>query len=251
VSHRAYEPWRHSEHAWQAAQSLCVLKIRTDTIPDPDVGQAHMHDYFQTLSIVTSVASRADFGFTAGATTAVMRCIIETTQLAKRICHSKLQSHRALINRLYRQILACAYSDSHSNCAAQLHARIFQVGALVYFHRSILGSAPRTVAPLLDQLLEYLEAYRKHSGGYVTIWPVFIAAVEAYEEGHQNGFERWMRDCDKIGASNREDIRQLIEDIWIERKLIWRQNGMTTELGSIIINWQEVMWARGLNYLIV
>lgn len=135
-----------------------------------------------------------------------MRCIIETTQVAKGICHSKLQSHWGVINHLYRQILVCAYSRSQSNRVAQLHARIFQVGALVYFHRSILSSAPRTIGPLRDQLLGYMETYRKHGGGYVTIWPVFITAVEAYEERHQNGFDRWMCDCDKIDASNREDI---------------------------------------------
>jgi Fungal specific transcription factor domain len=210
-----------------------------------------MHDHLQTLSIVTSVASRADFGFTAGATLAVMRCIVETTQLATRICHGELQSHGEVINHLHQQILACASNGSQSDHVAQLHARIFQVGTLVYFHRSILSSPPRAVVPLLDQLLGYLDAYRNHGGGYVTIWPVFIAAVEAYEERHQNGFEAWMRDCDKIGASNREDIRQFVEDIWRERQLIWRQNGMGIELGSIAINWQEVMLARGLNYLLV
>lgn len=251
MSHRDYEPWQHCEHAWLTAQSLCVLKIRSDTIPDPNIGQTPVHDHVQMLSIVTSVASRADFGFTAGATPAVMRCIIEITQLATRIYRGELKSCREVINTLYRQIIDCASSGSHYDHEAQLHARIFQVGALVYFHRSILRSPPLAVVPLLDEILRYLDEYRNHVGGYVTIWPVFIAAVEAYEERHQNGFEAWMCDCDKRGPSNREDIRQLVNDIWRERKLIWRQRGMTIELGSIAINWQEVMLARELNYLLV
>lgn len=250
MSSRTNKPWQHSEQAWLTAQSLCLLKIRCDTMANLNAPvQIHNHD--QARLLVTSVASRADFGFTTGATRALMSCISETTKLASDICYDGLQLHQEAIKSLHQRILACSVHTFQGQHILQLHHRIFQLGVIVYFHRSVLNSLPHNLLDLLEELLTHVKTYRDHMGGYVTLWPIFIAAVEAYKEHHQEGFREWLDNCDQMGAANRKDIRDVIENVWRKRLTMWQHRGAHMELGSITVDWREVMQERGCEVLLV
>lgn len=252
LSRRPSEPWKTSEEAWLTAQSLCLLKIRCDTVPQlscTTLVPNNEHDI--ELDLISSVASRQDFGFTAGATSALMSCILETTQLLKDKVDDNDITNRERAASLYHRILQCSFSDSEDRRILQLHHRIFQIGTLVYFHRSIWNSPPKTIAPLLDEVLCILEEYSDHAAGYVTMWPVFVAAVEGYDEDRQKGFKRWLDDCDNMGAANRKDVRIIVESVWSERIMIWQHSGGTLELGDIAVDWREVMLQRQVDVLLV
>ena len=210
-----------------------------------------VHNLNQAQRIVTSVASRADFGFTAGATSALLSCIVDTTQLASKTWQDDLQLRQEAVDALYRRLLLCSSQNSQDDPILQLHHQIFQIGAIVYFHRSVLNSPPHALVPFLDELLADVRAYRERGGGYVTLWPVFIAAVEAYEERHQEGFQDWLHDCDRMGAANRKDVREVIESVWRKRLVMWREMGTRMELGGIVVSWTEVMYESGLEVLLV
>ena len=204
-----------------------------------------------TRRIVASVSSRPDFGFTAGATSELMWCIDETTRLASKIYQDGLRLHQQVVDEHYHRLLACSLPDSQGDLILQLHHQIFQLGAIIYFHRSVLDSPPHALAAFLDELLEHVKTYRGCGGGYVTVWPVFMAAVEAYQERHLEGFREWLSDCDKMGVANRKDIREVIESVWQRRQLIWQERGASTSLGNLTIDWRRVMGERGFEVLLV
>lgn len=253
MSRQTNKPWQHSEQAWLTAQSLCLLKIRCDTIPKFTATSTQIQDHNHAQLLLTSVSARDDFGFTVGATSALMSCIVETTRLAREVFHDGLQSHEGAIKTLYQRLLLCSLHYSQGDQNLQLHHRIFQLGAIVYFHRSVLNSLPHTLVAFLDELLRHVKTYRDSGTGYVTLWPVFITAIEAYEERHLVGFQEWLDDCDKMGVANRKDVREVIENVWQKRLIIWQHKDANRELpiGSIIVDWREVMAESGLEVLLV
>ena len=249
ISHQCDKPWQHSEEAWLMAQSLCLLKVRCNTMENLNT-KALIGD--ASICLMSSVGSRPDFGFTVGASPALISCIIETTQLASKVSQHGFHLYRETVNGLYHRLQTCLpLCNSQSKNLPQLHHRIFQLGAIIYFHRSLFKSCPRSVSLFLDELLQLVKLYRDFGGGYVTLWPVFMAAVEAYQECHQEGFRDWLDECEKMGAASRKDIRCVIEAVWRKRASLRQQIGNCAEPGGIVVDWRAVMWEKGLDILLV
>lgn len=79
-----------------------------------------------------------------------------------------------------------------------------------------------------------MKRFRELSVGYVTLWPVFMAAVKAYQVEHQIAFREWLDDNDKKGAANRKNIWALIETVWSMRVSIGNLVGLDYE--HVIVN---------------
>jgi hypothetical protein len=202
--------------------------------------------------LIPSVASRPDFGFTAGANPALISCIIETTQLAAKVSQDGIDAHLEASQHLHQRLEGCYSPQTYSNeTLVRLHHRIFQIGAIIYFQRSVFHSLPLALNPYLDELLRLVKLYRELGSGYVTLWPVFIAAVEAYQETHQAGFRQWLDDCDKMGAASRKDIRDVVEGVWQKRASIAAEMSDPIDMGETRVDWREVMSERGLDILLV
>ena len=56
--------------------------------------------------------------------------------------------------------------------------------------------------------------YQELGGGYITLWPIFIASVEAYREDHKMMVRKWLDVAEKIGSASRKDVRKVIESVW-------------------------------------
>lgn len=248
--HHVDRPWQTSEIAWLTAQSLCLLRLRCDTMhTDIDKG-LRMSEFGSVKGLTSLVASRPDFGFTVGATPDLLQCIIDTTQLAFQISQDGIGSYREASNTLYQRLQTCsATQDSRKEGQVQLHRRIFQLGAIIYFHRSIFGSLPRDLVMSINELLWHLKRYRELGGGHVTLWPVFMAAVEGYQADHQAAFRQWLDDNNKMGAASRRDIRSLIEAVWNKRARIGETTGV--DEGHVTVDWSDVACEMGLDILLV
>ena len=201
--------------------------------------------------LLSSVRTRADFGFTVGASPALISYIIETTRLSFKVLSDGLEAHQDAINMLYQQLQGSDRQDRCGKNLVLLHHQIFELGAIIYFHRSIHNSPPQTLKAYLEELLQHLKRYRDLGGGYVTLWPAFIAAVEAYQEDHKVGFREWLDDNDKMGAASRGDIRKVIEAVWEKRTSLGQQICHRVDQGEIVVDWKEVMYERGLDILLV
>ena len=68
-SSQSQKPWLENDFAWVTTQSLCLLKIKSDTLLQEE------------QSLIHSVAERSDFGFTTGATPELMACVMEISSL--------------------------------------------------------------------------------------------------------------------------------------------------------------------------
>jgi len=215
----------------------------------PDVQASNFWEVEREL--IFSVASRNDFGFTVGASQVLIRCIHDTTRLASLQVHEDVETRQSATEELYQRILECDLEHSSSQELVQLHHEIFKMGVLIHFHRRILNSVPCALIPLLDILLGYVTKYESLKGGYITIWPVFIAAVEAYKEDHKSCLRGWLNSAEKLGAANRVDAGLLIEAVWRERKRKTNEIGEGTEEGDVIVDWRQVMEEMRMHILLV
>jgi hypothetical protein len=93
-------PWQSSEAAWITAQSLCLLKIRADTISIPTPTPPTV----QHTSLLSSIASRSDFGFATGATPQLMSCVTDITLIAQQLSQSSIENPEDAINKLHRRL---------------------------------------------------------------------------------------------------------------------------------------------------
>lgn len=82
-SSRSQKPWLENDFAWVTTQSLCLLKIKSDSITQEE----------QTL--ICSVAERSDFGFTTGATPDMLACIVEINSL-----HDYIKQNRGTVSAI-------------------------------------------------------------------------------------------------------------------------------------------------------
>jgi Fungal specific transcription factor domain len=249
MMHRNERPWEKSEEAWVTAQSLCLLKIRSDTMEQPDLQASSLLEIKQSL--IFSVASRDDFGFTVGASQGLIRCIYDITSLTSWRYYGDVRTRQSAIVELYQRLSNCNLQFTPNKELVQLHHRIFKSGVLIHFHRRILNSTPRTLIPHLDTLLRDVTAYQGLEKGYVTLWPVFVGAVEAYEEEHKSCVRTWLDKTERIGAASRGHIRSLIEAVWQERKRKRDEIGEGAEEGDVVVDWRKVMGRMGMDVLLV
>jgi len=96
-----------------------------------------------------------------------------------------------------------------------------------------------------------VKEYQQLGGGYVTLWPVFITAVEVYLPQHKLLVREWLNECETMGAASRKDIRELIEAVWRKRLEIRQHMGGEMEQGEIVVEWRGVMWEKQLDILLV
>jgi transcription factor-like protein len=201
-------------------------------------------------SIIFSVSCRDDFGFTVGASQGLIKCIYDITLLASQQ-HYGTETRQSAVEELHQRLLRCNLKLTPHQNLIQIHHQIFKAGVLIHFHRRILNSTPRTVAPHLNTLLRSVTTYQCLNGGYVTMWPVFVGAVEAYQEVHKKCVRTWLDTAEGIGAASRGYIRSLIEAVWRERKCKRDEIGEGIEEGDVIIDWRKVMGSIGMDVLLV
>ncbi|KUJ20681.1 uncharacterized protein LY89DRAFT_451784 [Mollisia scopiformis] len=243
------KPWAISEEAWITAQSLCLVKIRADTMQE--IHLRSTKDDETMRSLLSLIAYRDDFGFTAGAGPRLMRCIHDTTSLESKLWFKEplVEKHETTIKELHRRIQQCQPEDPETNVLAKLHHEIFKIGALIHFHRRILNFHPRALLPYVTLMLDAIEQYLTLNGGYIALWPVFIGAVEVFEESHKSRVRTWLSRADLMGAANRKDVRLVIEAVWRERSRLSCVDEKTE--GETVVDWREVIRDLGIEILLV
>jgi hypothetical protein len=83
----------------------------------------------------------------------------------------------------------------------------------------------------------------------VSVWPVFIAAAEAYTPQSQALVERFFTFSDKLGAQNRTDIQRVIRQVWKDRQDLAALHDR--DPGDISIDWRDVMARLDLDVLLL
>ena len=270
TSKLSYQPWEYSEMAWLTAQSLCLLRLRTEVLLT--VREARLHSPGRgSTSLIRSICQRPDFGFTAGTSAEVAAFLDQCNSLIQDIGASSshmTRKHDWQINMLTSCLLKEVYSNKlFPTNLARLHNRVFALGTIVYLHRQTRNSSPQLLLEYTSALFQAVadiiaittSSFEVATHGNITLWPVFMAAVESYRREELDVAESWLQSQSASGIGNRAAIRLVIEEVWAERKrrlahLISLDIGLAqTEdaLGAVTVNWRSVMQGMDLDILLV
>ena len=238
-SSQSRKPWLENDFAWVTTQSLCLLKIKSDTLVPEE------------QSLISSVAERSNFGFTTGATPELMACVMEVSSL-----HDYMEKNGHTLGNMEDRVSIKSLISRIENCVLETtdpvvgtHQKIFLLGTIIFAHRQLLNPPPFALFSHLSSLLEYVALFPTLGGGHIALWPVFMAAVEVYLPSHKNQVREWMDRADQIGVASRSDARKLIEKVWATRKQIAKDEG--TEECEIVLDWKTIMNDLGMDVLLI
>ena len=276
-----------SEMAWLTAQSLCMVKTRSFLEMEEDKTPEHMSrdKAFNEAShqLFDSVSKRYDFGFTAGARPDTIRCLEDAFSSIREVQRHGLtptisRSITELTHRLQTMSNA-ALTISHTS-TAYLHDYIFNLGTIICLHKHTLSALPsqllQYVAPLLLAVQKLLTTTSPSDGQdppTLTLWPIFVAAVESYRSQERDIVTTWLEGLERSGIGNRKDVGRIIQGVWRQRRekfhreKFGRNDGNGDDdldqeyrigweeeedaLGTVAVDWRDVQMKLGLDILLV
>ncbi|KAH7156572.1 fungal-specific transcription factor domain-containing protein [Dactylonectria macrodidyma] len=274
-THFHSEPWRSNDLACISLQSLNIIKIIGDTSHVERVEEISEALDDPNAAISTTVApivSISEFGFTIGAPRNVLECIERITEFRNK---PKFEYPEGEVDHLLQDLLSRLDMSSHEKdssgtfedkstresasakstagqqapLAAQDQVDAFVNATYIYMYRSLLNVPPKTVRPFVQRTFSHVSAFFAISGGNFSIWPAFIAAIEAYTEEDLAAAKEWLSRATSFGIGSRNSIALVVEEIWRQREEISRASGM--EVGLIIIDWRGVMQELNCDLLLV
>jgi hypothetical protein len=133
--------------------------------------------------------------------------------------------------------------------AKNLH--LFKSGIEIYLFRVVLQYPPSAVAPqvlsTLQTAAELLEPLDRAAS--VSIWPIFVAAVEAYEPAAQNLADAALQVCSSLGAVNRKTAHDIVKTVWERRENIARERNC--HVGDVQLDWRKVLEELNIDILLL
>ncbi|KAJ5376551.1 hypothetical protein N7509_013437 [Penicillium cosmopolitanum] len=121
---------------------------------------------------------------------------------------------------------------------ARYQLSAFLYATYIHLFRSLLDVPPRRVAKYVELVFVNTHAFYSRSRGNFSLWPAFIAAVEAYTEYDISLATEWLEQSSNFGLGNRRKIKQIVETVWIRRNLVQLETNM--DKGLIPIDWREI-----------
>ncbi|KAI9740478.1 MAG: hypothetical protein M1834_005058 [Cirrosporium novae-zelandiae] len=137
---------------------------------------------------------------------------------------------------------------------ARIHIRIFQIGVQIYLYRNTRSPPPFDLVPYVSMLFHLVQTFSNlgsDSGRVpsITLWPVFMAAIEVFREADKRLTREWLNTADQLGIGNRKEVRLIIEEVWRIRTEVARST--KREEGEIVVDWRQVMEDLNLDILLV
>ncbi|KAH8734522.1 fungal-specific transcription factor domain-containing protein [Ilyonectria robusta] len=272
--HYDSEPWKSTGLIFSSLQSLNIIKIIGDTSKGGLVleqSEVHHQHNVTDSTAVAPMLSTSDFGFTIGAPRNVLQCIALITDFRNKAQSDSEGEVDALLQTLLSRLeIHSNQDDSRRVFDAELvpestpdeppgneqsppeasdQIEAFVNATYIYMYRSLLNVPPKTVRPYVKRTFSHVSAYFAISNGNFSIWPAFIAAVEAYSEEDLVAAREWLDCATSFGIGSRNSMRLVVEEVWSRREAICKASGM--ELGLISVDWRSVMQEVNCDLLLV
>ncbi|KAL2203967.1 hypothetical protein CC79DRAFT_1400224 [Sarocladium strictum] len=258
------EPWKQTDAVCVSIQSLNIIRIIGSTsrpqltldYPDSD-SETDPTD----TTIFSSVFQTPEFGFTIGASPDILKCIAEIAQYK---WMTKTRENESLKNeKLVRVLQVLNNHGSHTDEAGtqgrvfdddedqtpgsdlyvareqRLQADAFLHATYIYLYRTLLRVPPVSVKEYVSKTFTHISAFWLGSNGNFSLWPAFIAAVEAYTDEDMAMAGEWLDWATSFGIAGRDSIRRVVEEVWRRRDEIADSSGF--DRGMIAIDWLDVM----------
>lgn len=259
----------HGDFQDEAHSDRDIQEIITETI----------NDDYAFRELIASVSSRYDFGFTVGASARSAQGLCEAVHLVRQIQSSGLNAaNRIQVERLVEQLTAVPSSTYERNYESirQIHENIFSLGTIIYLLRHTVDPPPASLLPYTSALFAFFETMEdllaqvdpagstRRGSADVTLWPVFIAAVECFRPEEQRIARRWLESLSRSGIGNRSDVSKVVLSVWLHRRLMCQAQSIEEEddseeniacdemrAGETTVRWQWVMRTQKMDILLV
>ncbi|KAM6485636.1 fungal-specific transcription factor domain-containing protein [Trichoderma sp. SZMC 28011] len=254
------QPWAQSSRSWVISQSLALSFEIAQTSNTHRREQSSITD-----TLLGGVSSKCEFGFTIGSSGQVLQVISNIRLLAEQMATGDIPENPGeLIQKYIVELTSPSESTEHfdieeiwentprkdrAEYLQRLHLRLFRNAAIIYLFRTVLNVPPQGVVKYVSTVLQDTLSFIQLHGGAVSMWPVFIAAVEAYEVRDQQIVEQWFDISGQLGIQNRRTAREVIRAVWEKRSQEATNRGL--KQCQIAIDWREVQQFLGLDLLLL
>lgn len=258
---QALKPWELSAFAAASTQTLCIMKTISDSskqLEELEVEYNHLHQE----NIIAAMTSYPSFGITIGASRLLISCISDIHNLARDVKYGRAtkddsahildnldQCHRMSLLDVRSSPRPEDVQNPKTKSMRYYHECAFNAAGNIYLHRYILNSPPHAIQEHVAQVFHNVKEFFSVGEGNFSVWPAFIAAVEAYEEVDLASARIWLDCAARAGMGNRLRIKAVVEEVWRQRAALAAQT--RKDLGTIIIDWRAVMAELKLDIVLV
>lgn len=265
------QPWTECSDSWVISQSLALSFEVAKTGSKTSDGYSPL-----TGDLLGAVAGQEFFGYTIGAYSKVIQSISAIRLLgeelsrgqvsedldarAARVLKDLLDNSDDIAHRSIKEVeddspAPSPQTDRRSNQECRedrlysLHFKIFRNAGLIYLYRTIFDAAPYVIGEFISAVLTDAMEFLELQGGSISIWPVFIAAVEACSEDDRTMVQRWIEFSCKLGIQNRHVARKIIQHVWEIRDAEALRHGR--DPSEIVVDWRDVQEQLGFDILLL
>ncbi|KAJ5820643.1 hypothetical protein N7474_006234 [Penicillium riverlandense] len=212
---------------------------------------------YNTDHLLESISRISHFGYTIGASNAVLQSIMKVHRLAEALrsgeslIEVEVQCGKILgeLGTSESDTIITPPSQSRQGYLSSLHRRIFRNAAVIYLYRVIYDVAPIAIRDQVFNVLCDTISFLDVKGGSVSLWPVFIAAVEACSKQERDLVRQWLEYSCKLGISNRRAARCIIEEVWKQRD----QEALLRDIEPeyVAVDWRQVQYRLKIDILLL
>ena len=136
----------------------------------------------------------------------------------------------------------------HGEQPHDLHLRAFQAATVIYYYQTCDEATPRSLWRYVSVVLPSLSAFFESCGGCFTLWPLIIAATEAYEVKQQSQVLALLGCVAKAGMRNLANHSWFLQRVWDTREMKSFEEG--TEVADTRVDWRDVMHEAAIDLLV-
>ena len=259
AEHLKNSPWAKSREAWVVAQSLALSYEIALTSSIGSNARSSITD-----KLLRAVSSTDRFGFTIGSCGSVIRSLStvrviggklkdasgsDFLQLSCQISDVLRELDRAAETledpSSFSQITLGDTEEFRKDYLYRLHGKIFCNAVLVYLKRVCFNATPGSVQPQVSAILTDMIEFLSFEGGSISLWPVFIAAVESCDPLEKDMVHMWFQFSERLGIGNRILARKIIEAVWTTRTEEAERKGLGPS--EVTVDWMLVQHSLGLD----
>ncbi|KEF61559.1 uncharacterized protein A1O9_03126 [Exophiala aquamarina CBS 119918] len=267
------QPWKQSREAHVITQNFGLIMVISKTTDVKSLLTTTADEIGELDGLLDDLMKMPIFGYTLGGTPHMLKAIYQTRLLETQLnARRETEGLRELDDEVYSQvgqILQLLYVplddklESYVNHRelsgitvlpqlrrlARIHLRLFNTAVTIYLFCLVLRCPPSAMAEEVHQVLTDASSFINLHNGTVSIWPVFVAAAEAYTPDSQALATHCLDVFIDGGAGNRRDVQRVVEQVWSDREKLASER--QCDPGKVSLDWREVMNRLNVDILLL
>jgi hypothetical protein len=252
-------------------QNFALSNVVAQTVSNCSV--ASTDTIAEIYDLLTGVMTRSEFGYPIGATARLIKEIYQIRPLEEQITAAGYtmgaqglnEDMLVQVDRIIQHLQIPLGDEIEmymkqqepsdiivlppSRTMARLHLPLFNSAAMIYLFCIVLRYIPSAVAECVQEVLANSMTFFGLHCGSVSIWPAFMAAVEAYTPESLALAEQLLDFSQKQSFGNREDMQRVVHQVWEDRKQLAAER--QCDPGEVFVDWRDVMKRLDVDVLLL